>query len=62
MKELHNEVLVMLVSFRNSNSSAGITVLATLIQVNRVGISKSLAKNIKRLKNKMVKWQLCWYI
>lgn len=61
MKELHNKVLVMLVSETAIPQQESLF-LIMLIQVNRVGISKSLAKNIKRSENKMVKWQLCWYI
>lgn len=61
MKELHNEVLVMLVSETAIPQQESLF-LIMLIQVNSVGISKSLAKNIKRSENKMVKWQLCWYI
>ena len=61
MKELHNKVLVMHVSETAIPQQESLF-LIMLIQINSVGISKSLAKNIKRSENKMVKWQLCWYI
>lgn len=59
MKELHNQVLVMRVSETAIPQQESLF-LIMLIQINSVGISKSLAKKIKRFENKMVKWQLCW--
>lgn len=59
MKELHNQVLVMCVSETAIPQQESLF-LIMLIQINSVGISKSLAKKIKRFENKMVKWQLCW--
>lgn len=59
MKELHNQVLVMHVS-ETAIPQWESLFLKMLIQINSVGISKSLAK--KRFENKMVNWQLCWYI
>lgn len=62
MKELHNQVLVMHVS-ETAIPQWESLFLKMLIQINSVGISKSLAKKKKkRFENKMVNWQLCWYI
>ena len=61
MKELHNQVLVMHVS-ETAIPQWESLFLKMLIQINSMGISKSLAKKKKRFENKMVNWQLCWYI
>ena len=61
MKELHNQVLVMHVS-ETAIPQWESLFLKMLIQINSMGISKSLEKKKKRFENKMVNWQLCWYI